>query len=177
MKTKGKVNSKINDQIKKYLYLWIIHHPQDMQSPFLNDGLKFNIDVSAARPLALACPANVWGNVPTSRPILDGTIIRQRGDKLQGRRGREAKEASRAREGKDATNANGEQGEGEGTGRHHTDNPTTNDDQRRCAMRQGRSENSAVGGVMGGGGISGVHPDPRGPSSPRCLWRLGTSQP
>ena len=88
MKTKGKVNSKINDQIKKSLYLWIMHHPQDAQSPFLNDSLKVIIDVSAARPLALACPANVWVSVPTSRPILDRTIIRQRGDRLQDRRGR-----------------------------------------------------------------------------------------
>ena len=110
-------------------------------------------------------------------PYLMGQSSDKEGINCRGDGDGEAKEASRAREGKDATNANGEQGEGEGTGRHHTDNPTTNDDQRRCATRQGRSDNSAVGGVMGEGGRSGVHSDPRGPSSPRCLWRLGTRQP
>ena len=28
LKPKQEVNSKINDQIKKSLYIWIIHHPQ-----------------------------------------------------------------------------------------------------------------------------------------------------
>ena len=41
-KTKNKL--KINDQIKKSLYNWITHHPQVLQSPIFNDGLKVNID-------------------------------------------------------------------------------------------------------------------------------------
>ena len=41
---KRKVNSRINDQIKKSLYNWIMHHPQVVQSPIVNDCLKVNID-------------------------------------------------------------------------------------------------------------------------------------
>ena len=39
-----KGNSKINDQIKKSLYNWIMHHPQVVQSPIVNDCLKVKID-------------------------------------------------------------------------------------------------------------------------------------
>ena len=39
-----KGNSKINYQIKKSLYNWIIHHPQVVQSPIVNDFLKMKID-------------------------------------------------------------------------------------------------------------------------------------
>ena len=35
MKTKGTRNSKINNQIKNFLYNWIISHPQVVQSPIL----------------------------------------------------------------------------------------------------------------------------------------------
>ena len=35
---------KINDQIKKYLYNFIMHHPQVVQSPIFNDCLKGNIN-------------------------------------------------------------------------------------------------------------------------------------
>ena len=41
---KRKGNSKINDQIKKYLYNWVMHHSQVVQSPIVNDCMKVNID-------------------------------------------------------------------------------------------------------------------------------------
>ena len=44
LKPKQKLNSKINYQIKKYLYNWIMHHPQVVPSPIFNDCLKVNID-------------------------------------------------------------------------------------------------------------------------------------
>ena len=44
MKKKRTGYSKINEQIKKYLYNWIIHHPQVVQSPIANNGLKVKID-------------------------------------------------------------------------------------------------------------------------------------
>ena len=39
-KQKLKEHSKINEQIKKSLYNWIMHHPQVVQSPIVNDCLK-----------------------------------------------------------------------------------------------------------------------------------------
>ena len=39
-----KGNSKRNDQIKKSLYNWIMHHTQVVQSPIVNNFLKVNID-------------------------------------------------------------------------------------------------------------------------------------
>ena len=44
LKPKQNVNSKINYQIKKYLYNWIMHHPQVVQSPIVNYCMKVNID-------------------------------------------------------------------------------------------------------------------------------------
>ena len=44
LKQNRKGNSKINDPIKKSLYNWIMHHPQVMQSPIVNDCLKAKID-------------------------------------------------------------------------------------------------------------------------------------
>ena len=44
LKQKWKVNLKINDQIKKSLYSWIMYHPQVVKSPIFNDCLKVNID-------------------------------------------------------------------------------------------------------------------------------------
>ena len=44
LKQKRKVNSKIYEQIKKYIYNWIMHHPQVVQSPIANDCLKVKID-------------------------------------------------------------------------------------------------------------------------------------
>ena len=41
---KEKGNSKINDQIKKYLYYWIMHHPQVVKSPIVNDFMTLKID-------------------------------------------------------------------------------------------------------------------------------------
>ena len=43
LKPKQKGNSKINDQIKKSLYSWIMNHPQVVQSPIFNYCLKINI--------------------------------------------------------------------------------------------------------------------------------------
>ena len=43
LKQKQKRNSKINYQINNSLYNWIMHHPQDVQSPIVNDCLKVNI--------------------------------------------------------------------------------------------------------------------------------------
>ena len=44
LKQKRKGNSKIYEPIKKSLYNWIIHHPQVVQSPIVNDCLKVRID-------------------------------------------------------------------------------------------------------------------------------------
>ena len=44
LKQKQKGNSKIDDQIKEYLYNWIMHHPQVLQSPIVNDFMKVKID-------------------------------------------------------------------------------------------------------------------------------------
>ena len=44
LKQKRKGNPKINDQIKKSIYSWIMYHPQVVQSPIFNDCLKVNID-------------------------------------------------------------------------------------------------------------------------------------
>ena len=41
---KAKRNSKIKNHIKKYLYNFIMHHPQVEQSPIFNDGIELNID-------------------------------------------------------------------------------------------------------------------------------------
>ena len=43
-KIKRKGNSKINDQIKHNLYIWITRHPQVFQSPISNDCLKVVLD-------------------------------------------------------------------------------------------------------------------------------------
>ena len=39
-----KGHKKINEQVKKYLYNWILQHPQVVQSPIANDCLKVPID-------------------------------------------------------------------------------------------------------------------------------------
>ena len=44
LKPKRKGNSRINDNIKKTFYNWIINNPQVLQSPIFNDCLKVNID-------------------------------------------------------------------------------------------------------------------------------------
>ena len=41
---KLKGHSKINEQIKRNLYTWIIRHPQVVQSPISNDCLKVLLD-------------------------------------------------------------------------------------------------------------------------------------
>ena len=38
-----KLNTKINEQVKKYLYNWVVQHPQVVQSPISNDCLKVYI--------------------------------------------------------------------------------------------------------------------------------------
>ena len=44
MKQKRKSHSKINEQINRSLYNWIIHHTQVVQSSIENDCLKVKID-------------------------------------------------------------------------------------------------------------------------------------
>ena len=44
LKQNRKYNSKIDEQIKKSIYKWIMHHPQVVQSPTFNDCLKVKID-------------------------------------------------------------------------------------------------------------------------------------
>ena len=41
---KRNVNSKVDEQIKKSIYNWIMHHPQVLQSPIVNDCLKVKND-------------------------------------------------------------------------------------------------------------------------------------
>ena len=40
---KRKVHTKINENIKKSLYNWILQHPQVVQSPISNECLKVSI--------------------------------------------------------------------------------------------------------------------------------------
>ena len=44
LKSNRKLNSKTNDQIKKYLYNWIMHHQQVVHSPIFNNFMKLNVD-------------------------------------------------------------------------------------------------------------------------------------
>ena len=44
LKKKRKGNLKIDEQIKKSLYNWIMHHQPVLQSPVVNDFLKVKID-------------------------------------------------------------------------------------------------------------------------------------
>ena len=44
LKQNRKGSSKIDKQIKKSLYNWIMHHPQVVQSPIFNYCLKVKID-------------------------------------------------------------------------------------------------------------------------------------
>ena len=44
LKQKQKWDSKIKNHIKQFLYNWIMHHPQVVQSPIPNDCLKVKID-------------------------------------------------------------------------------------------------------------------------------------
>ena len=44
MKQNLKGDSNTDDQIKKSLYNWIMHHPQVVKSPIANDCLKVKID-------------------------------------------------------------------------------------------------------------------------------------
>ena len=43
-KTKRKGDSEINEQIKRNLYTWRTRHPQIVQSPISNDGIKVMFD-------------------------------------------------------------------------------------------------------------------------------------
>ena len=44
LKQNLKGNSKISEEIRNYLYNWIIQHPPVVQSPIANDCLKVKID-------------------------------------------------------------------------------------------------------------------------------------
>ena len=134
-------------------------------------------NVSAARPLALACHVGVWGGVPTSRPRLDWTRSGQGREKSQWRWGRGSESGGAGERGGETTDANGEQGKGEQKGRQYTDIIVMNRYQRRSTKRRGQPGAGTNGGGRGGGGLAGVHPDPRGTLSPVGLWRLGKRQP
>ena len=55
MKPKKKRNSKIDEQRKKSLYNWVMHHPQVVQSPIGNDCLKVKIDGHTKPQLVPKC--------------------------------------------------------------------------------------------------------------------------
>ena len=44
LKQKRKLNSKIDEQIKKSLYNWIMNHTKVVQSPIVNDSVKVKND-------------------------------------------------------------------------------------------------------------------------------------
>ena len=44
LKQKRKGNSKIDENIRNYIYNWIMYHPQVLQEPIVNDCMKVNID-------------------------------------------------------------------------------------------------------------------------------------
>ena len=44
LESKRKLNSKLNNQIKRSIYNWIMHHPHIFQSHIFNYCLKVNID-------------------------------------------------------------------------------------------------------------------------------------
>ena len=44
VENKEKGNSRIDEQIKKSLYNWIMHHPKVVQSPIVNNDMKVKMD-------------------------------------------------------------------------------------------------------------------------------------
>ena len=54
-KPNRKVNSKIDDEIKKYLYNWIMHHQHILRSPIVNDCLKWTLMVTLDHKLFKIC--------------------------------------------------------------------------------------------------------------------------
>ena len=52
---KRKVHTKINAQVKKYLYNWILQHSQALKSPLSNYCLKSSIDVHSEPHLVPKC--------------------------------------------------------------------------------------------------------------------------
>ena len=44
IETKSKTELKIDERIRKSLYKWIMHHPELLQSPIVNDFLTVKID-------------------------------------------------------------------------------------------------------------------------------------
>ena len=55
-------NTKINEQLNKYLYNWILQHPQVVQSPISNYCLKVSIDGNSEPHLVpkLLLQVSVW---------------------------------------------------------------------------------------------------------------------
>ena len=49
---KSRGHTKINEQVKKYLYNWILQHTQVVQSPIENDFVKVSIDGHCETKLA-----------------------------------------------------------------------------------------------------------------------------
>ena len=77
LKPKRKVNLEINDQINEFLYNWIIHQPQVVQSPIFNYCLKINIDGHTTPPIVPKLLLQVYvqelNNILVSDPV-DGAI-------------------------------------------------------------------------------------------------------
>ena len=76
LKQKRKVNSKIDEQIKKSLYNWIMHPPQVVQSPIFNDCLEVKIDGRTEPQLVphcyLGCPSeNFITTLLATRTMVD----------------------------------------------------------------------------------------------------------
>ena len=89
MKQKRKGNSKIDEQIKKSLYNWIMHHPQVVQSQIVNDCMKVKIDgytetqlvpklllqVSIREPHNNLVSDKIYGGIKEARDEDDNIII------------------------------------------------------------------------------------------------------
>ena len=75
LKQNIKLNSKINDQIKKSLYNWIIHHPQVVKSPITNDCLKVEIDSLTEPQLVPKLLVQVSVREPHKTLLLTQTMV------------------------------------------------------------------------------------------------------
>ena len=88
-KQNRKGNSKIDEQIKKYIYNWIMHHPLVVQLTIFNDCLKVKIDghnepqlvpklllqVSVRDPHNNLVSATIHGGLKEARDKDDNIII------------------------------------------------------------------------------------------------------
>ena len=70
-KIKRKGHLKINEKIKRNLYLWITHHPQVVQSPISNDCLKVMFDDQTEPQLVPKLLLQVSVREPNNRLVSD----------------------------------------------------------------------------------------------------------